>query len=838
MKVIYIIGCVFILFACKPEAPVTSSITIDLGKTGPSVNADLYGITLEEINHAIEGGIYAELIQNRSFEDGRMPAGCQYDAATNTISTPVGWRIPFVAPNVIPGWRALSEQSLLAVTRGNSVNEQNRHFLQVQIPFSGKGGAVAEGFFGIPVQQGEKYHLSFFIRTSQYGEVTVELRDSTAHKPISNTYRIPPVWEWTQIQHTFTATEDTPNATLVFASENGTIFNIDMVSLFPQKTWKNQPNGLRTDLMEVIAALNPKFIRFPGGAVAGSYTSSMIPRWQETVGPPESRKPLWSIWGYGSTNGFGFHEYLRLCNDLNASPIYVTNAGMLDQRYRLRYAETKNMDKWKDQITSALAYANHPADSAYGVMRAANGQADPFLLHLVEIGNQNHGHIYARRYQELREEIKNTDPTVSLICNDTLGYNSDWYDTYYNVDVDYLLSSHNAFDVRNLTIHTPLHFIGGFGAAYSPYGGTLRAAVGEAAFLIGAEKNPVNVKGIAYTPLLGHAGFPSYGIPAIQFDASRIVKHPSFHVLEMFANNRGDELIQTTADTYQKPLISFGYASIMLYDFQFDIKDIQFNENPVANAFARDERTLFQPAVPAKSVSPQIIGLNHESRRTPNDTQSNQDMIPHIDLLKRYMLMGNPTGYNYTLSAAIKRATPDGKIEMRVRDNGLPEERSNYISLTIDGNRIGFYHCAGNIERPLAVATFACESDRWYTVKITCEDDRIRCDIDGQPFLETTVCSIPSLVSIATHDQATETIILKVVNTTYHEEWASLNIVEGRIKNEAEVIQLAGKPDARNTLDDPYVIIPEHKTVNFSFRRPIKYLFPPNSITIIRMKLK
>lgn len=839
MKIKYIILSLLLLFACKPEAPVTSHITIDLDKTVTPVNKDLYGVSLEEINHAIEGGIYAELIQNRSFEDGLLPAGCLYDETTNRISTPAGWKIPFVAPNTIPGWRSLSEQSFLVVTEGRSINEQNPHFLQVQIPPYGKGGAVAEGFYGIPIRKGEKYHLSFFVRNSQYGDITVQLRDSMAHKVVSDTYQMLPVWEWTQMQHTFTATEDAPNATLVFAAENGTVFNIDMVSLVPQKTWKNRSMHLRSDLIESIKALNPKFIRFPGGAFAESFTKEMIPLWQETIGPIESRKALWSIWGYGTTNGLGFHDYLQLCEDLDAYPVYVANAGILNQRYRLRYEETKNMTFWKEQLLSALTYAIQLKDSVYGQMRVQNGHSASFPLRFVEIGNRHRGIAYNRRYQYLREAVKDSFPQITLICNDTLGHTGDWYDMHYKTDVDYLLSNYNTFDVQNLTIHTPTYFVGEFGAAYSMYGGTLRAAVGEAAFLIGAEKNPLNVKGIAYSPLLGHTKFLSYGVPAIQFDASRIVKHPSYYVLEMFANNRGDELLHTSVDTYQKPLVTFGRVGIMLYDFHFNVKDIILNEDSIYGTFIKDERTsLLSTQSTINTTSPRMIGLNRETNSYNNNNHTAQDMISHGDLLKRYMLAGDSTDYNYTFTVKVRRATPEGKIQLRVRDNGLPEELSNFIALNVEGDEIGFYHCAGDIERLLSKAKFALESDRWYSIKIVCMDEQISCSVDNQLLLETTVFSIPSLISIATREISSGTIILKVVNTTYHEEWASLSIVEGSIENEAEVIQLAGKPDVRNTLDAPETIVPKQETVHFSFRRPIKYLFPPNSVTIIRMKQK
>lgn len=825
-------------YACKPETPVTSFITIDLEKTATPVNKDLYGITLEEINHAIEGGLYAELIQNRSFEEGLLPPGCQYDTTTNCLHTPAGWSIPFVQPNVVPGWRALSEQTYLAVTAGSSINEQNPHFLYVQTSYSGKGGAVAEGFHGISLRKGEKYYLSFYFRSNHYGEVSVELRDSMAHKPLSKSFLISPIWEWVQMKHTFIATEDVANATLVFSAGDGTAFSLDQVSLFPEKTWNMQRNGVRADLMEALIELNPRFVRFPGGAFVESYTGSMIPRWKETVGAIETRKPLWSIWGYGTSNGFGFHEYLQLCEDLHADPVYVTNAGMLNQRYRLRYEEVKNMNAWIDEVTSAMAYATHPTDSLYGQLRTQNGHPAPFPLSFVEIGSQNRGFIYERRYRNFRSAVRDSFPHTALICNDTLGYFDDWYDAHYKVDVDYLLSSYNAFDIENLTIRTPMSFVGEFGAACSSHGGTLRAAVGEAAFLLGAERNPINVKGVAYSPLLGHAKYSSYGVPAIQFDASRIVKHPSYYVLKMFAQNQGDELLHTSVDTYKKPLVTFGRASVMLYDFNYEVSDIRLNEESFGNVFVRDTRTYITPPPKMKRTPlKNVVGLN-QSYRVAFTDRTKPDMVSHGDELKRYMTVGDSVAYNYSFSAKVKRTGNSGKIELRVRDNGLPEELSNYIALAIEKDKIGFYHCAGSIERLLANTTFSFDADRWYTVNIKCEDDRVSCFVDDKLLINTTVFSIPSLISLATREIESETIILKVVNTTYHEEWASVNINEGRIENEAEVIQLAGKPDVRNTLDNPDIVVPDIKQVKFSFRRPFKYMFPPNSVTIIRMKLK
>ncbi|MDR3269518.1 MAG: glycoside hydrolase [Tannerella sp.] len=846
---LWCLPCMF-LFACRPISPITSSVTIDLERLAMPVNKALYGLTLEDVNHAIDGGLYAELIRNRDFEDGLLPEGCLYDAAGRQLITPAGWNVPFVAPEAVPGWHLLSEHTWWYLNVTDPVNEKNRRSLGLRVDYSGRGGGVvAEGFHGIGLRKGEQYELSFYLRGGSYATLTVGLRDSMARKFLSDTCRIRPTSEWTPVRHTFTATGDMQNATLVFSADSGLWFYLDKVSLFPRKTWKGQPNGLRADLMDALAALNPKFVRFPGGSSVEGYSIETASRWEETIGPVNMRQPAWSIWGYGVTNGMGFHEYLQLCEDLNARPIYVTNAGMLNQRYRLRYEEIKNMDVWAERLENALAYANAPVDSTYGRMRADNGHAAPFGLHTVEIGHENNGVIYNRRYRYLRQGLKERFPEMSLICNDSAamkGFRGDWIDTHYAANVDYLISSYNCFEVENRTIHTPITFVGEFGAAYSPAGGTLRAAIGEAAFLIGAERNPMNVKGIAYAPLLGHAGFPSHGVPAIEFDAARMVKSPSYHVLEMFANHRGDELLVTNTQTFHKPLVTLGRVSVIRYGDAFEVDETTLNGQRFPAEFRNDRRTaVLRPSPPDVKRTPNVLS-DPDNPDAPQSVQHRRYLMTSLstsglhplseDVLRTCLIAGDSMTYNYTFSAGIKRTQENGKIQLQVRDNGLVEELRDCIALTITDSQIGLYHCAGRVERPLTqpVALSMAENRR-YTVKIVCENEQIRCYVDDVLLIEATVFSSPSLVTVATRESETGDILLKVVNTTWHEEWTSLRIAGGSITNRAEVIQLTGPADSRNTLEYPDVIVPVRKQIKFSFRRPIRYVFPANSVTIIRL---
>jgi alpha-L-arabinofuranosidase len=808
-----------LLTSCRPTPPATSSITINMRRPATPVNGALYGLTVEDVNHAVEGGLYAELIRNRGFEDGIVPDDCLYDASGNCLVTPSGWNIPFVPPGAVPGWHALSERTSIALDAGNPVNEASRHSLRVYVSrYDRAGGVAAEGFRGIGLRRGERYDLSMYVRGKNLAALTVGLRDSTAGRQVSDTCRVPLSFQWTKIHHTFTATADIPDAQLVFSADTGVWFNLDIVSLFPEKTWKNRPNGLRPDLMEALHALQPKFVRFPGGPSAEGYAFGATPSWEATTLPLELRKPSWNIRGYGLTNGMGFHEYLQMCEDLEAQPVYVTGAGLLNQRYRLRYEPMEQMDARAQSLVDAIAYANAPTDSVHGRMRAANGHPAPFGLQTVEIGSENRGSAYVRRYSYLRDAVRKAHPGISIICCDTTvagGLMGSWTDTHYTMNTHALISNHNRFNVTSISLRTLLHFVGEFSAAHAPEGGTIRAAVGEAAFLIGVERNPKTVKGVAYSPMLGHAAFPppDGSVPAIRFDALRIAKSPSWYMLQMFAGNRGDELLETNVRTYHKPLVTPGRASVECHRDQFEVENLHLDGEHIAKPFVHGN-----PAAPNRPAG--------TTRPAPADERP------------QHVMLGDSAAYNYTFSAKIKQTQAGGRIHLRVRDNGLKGERCDHLALTLAEGTARLHHRAGRVERTLAPpAPLPLEKDRWYTVRIVCENEQIRCYVDNTLLTEATVHSLPSLLAVATRETETNTLILKVVNTTFHDEWTSLHIDGGSTGGKAKIIRLTGPQNHMNTLDNPEAIVPVQKDISFSGRKPVKHAFPANSITIIRMKL-
>lgn len=815
-KIIGFIGLFFLLAACQPGVPVLSSITVEADGWTVPVNKKLYGLTLEEINHAVDGGLYAELVQNRSFEDGVPPLNCPYDASRNMLITPNGWAIPFLRLDSVPGWRRLSTSTYMFLDGKELLNEKNKRSLLVSASASagqGRRGVVAEGYKGISIRKGEKYQLSLFAKGASMlpKNISIALEDSLALNKVSDVFTIAPVYEWRRYKHVFTANEDLDNAVLTFSVDSSAVFWLDVVSLFPEKTWKNRQNGQREDIMEMVAALNPQFIRFPGGSFAEGYTAGTYPVWRETLGDISERKHFWNVWAYGSTNGMGYHEYLQLCEDLKAEPVYVVNSGVTSQSRRPRFEDITAMDKLVQDALDAIAYANAPVDSVLGSLRAKHGHPEPFNLKYIEIGSENYGSDYTKRFDLFRKAIKETYPEITVISSSFISKKNrgDWVDSHFYAGNEYFIANHDRFGSDRNFRRSQGVFIGEFGTVQSSVAGTLQAAIGEACFMIGAERSPETVKCLAYAPVLGNVNYTRNRPSMIEFDNHRAVATPSYHLWKLFTEYRGDKVLKTNVGTYGKPQVTFGHVAIEMFDNSYEIKNARLNDRRVSEAkiltggWYVDDGTL-------------IADANRWN----------------------YLLMGDSTSYNYEFSAEIRRTKGSGQIQFHLRDNGLSGEQSDYICMTVGSGKSELYHRVGGVRDSLASPKeFAYQNNQWYRVRMVCKDEQIRCYVDDELIHEVVLKPLPSLVALATLDEDKNVLYLKVVNTTQHEERTELNINGLSIKSNAELIQLAGQPEARNTFDYPDLIQPCEKEISFSLGGPMVYDFPPNSITIIKLKI-
>ncbi len=819
MKILYKIILFITLFSsCQPEMPVTSTIEIDLESPFVvPVNKQLYGITLEEINHAIDGGLYAEMIHNRSFEEGVVPLHCWYDYRRNEIRTPNGWTVPFVRPDSIPGWKSISANTVVWLDTQELINFNNRRSLGVAASGSSisEAGVIALGYQGLSVREGERYELSLYLKGTsvQPKELSIYLADSMSLQPISDTFVASPVYEWNLYKHTFTATQNMDNAVLAITTDESMIFWMDMVSLFPQKTWKERKNGQREDLMQKLEALQPQFIRFPGGSFVEGFTVGTYPIWNETVGDIATRKNLWNVWGYGSTNGMGFYEYLQLCEDLNAEPIYVVNSGITNQSRRPRYENITLMDKLVQQTLDAIAYANEPAtaDSTLGGLRAKHGHPEPFNLKYVEIGSENYGQDYVRRFDLFQKAINEVYPDITVIKSSPIAGKSrnQWTDYHFYAGNDFLIANYNRYDAEKYRRRFPAIFIGEFSMGDNTLQGTLEAAIGEASFLFGVENNPEVVQRIAYAPILGNVDYKLQRYPAILFNKNQSIGSPSYYLLKMLAENRGDELYRATVNTYNKPQVTFGYAGIDLFDNNYEFEDVRINGQQVEQGIIRSG------------------GWKIENGKVIADANRWNNI-----------LFGDEQEHDYTFSMKIRRTKGSSPVQLRVRDNGKEGEANDHIALSITPHGCEFYRSAGSVKDSLrSPKPFEFESRRWYDVSIVCKDEKVSCYIDGTPFYDVTLPSYPSLMTVSTVEKETNTLILKVVNHTHHEEKTALHINGANIDSEATVIQLTGNLSDYNSFEHPSRIVPQIKQHSFNLSGEPVYTFPKKSITILRLKM-
>jgi hypothetical protein len=376
------------------------TIQVDASNPGVKVSPNLYGIFFEDINHAADGGLYAELISNRSFEDDDKN---------------------------IPTWKTAAQE-------GAKINAQliNKGLLNkaqgkaLQLTIAAKPAATAslinEGFWGINAVQGRTYKLSFWAKGSYKGGLKARLTNAKGDKVYAETSLNAKVGKkWTKYTAELTANANDAKAQFELVADGKGTIVLDVVSLFPP-TFKNRENGLRPDLAQLLYNIHPKFVRFPGGCyVEGQESPENAFHWEKTIGPIEERPGHKNVnWRYRTSDGMGFDEYLQLAEDLNAKPLYVVNVGL----WHGGMTPVDSIQPWIDECMNALEYANGPVTSKYGALRAKNGHPEPYNIEYLEIGNENNqpdpaaqSDHYYERFKKFKDAVLAKYPKMHLIGN-------------------------------------------------------------------------------------------------------------------------------------------------------------------------------------------------------------------------------------------------------------------------------------------------------------------------------------------------------------------------------------------------------------------------------------
>ena len=394
----------------------TATLDIDASQKGVDISPNLYGIFYEEINHAGEGGLYAELIQNRSFEevDRGIPNRRFDNGRGERFGRPAN-------PNIIPYWSAVNGATMTVTTEGLLNEAQHRALLLTTdetVSKTNPAGIRNAGFWGIKATKGDKYTLTFWAKADAKKRIrfTAGLYADGAWKA-QKSFTKSISEEWKKYKVVFKGKADADEAEFqLLLNAPGSVY-LDMVSLFPP-TFKNRPNGCRIDLAEKLAALHPTFMRFPGGCFVEGMSRETAYEWKRTIGPLEERPGHMNLnWGYPCTDGMGYHEYLQLAEDLGAEPLYVVNVGI----WHGGYQPYDQIDEYIQNALDAIEYANGDASTVWGRKRIENGHKEPFNLRLIEVGNENYqvnpgeqSDHYAERYAQFYKAIKEKYPDYQV----------------------------------------------------------------------------------------------------------------------------------------------------------------------------------------------------------------------------------------------------------------------------------------------------------------------------------------------------------------------------------------------------------------------------------------
>jgi alpha-N-arabinofuranosidase len=551
VKRLWLPALVLIVGTAFPRA-ATPIIAIDASSPAARVSPLLYGLMTEEINHAYDGGLYAELIRNRAFLD---------DA-----SSPVHWSP--VHGDGATAAIALDKDQPLNAAIGTSLR------LEVTQASPGRGAGIANnGYWGIPVKPNTRYRASFFAKAAPgfAGPLTaaIESEDGRTTYARGTVSGLTQAWKQYELTLATTGVEATAQARFALTVERpGTIW-FSLVSLFPP-TYRNQPNGFRPDLLQMLIDMRPKFLRFPGGNyLEGDQIADRF-QWKKTVGPLAERPGHMAPWGYRSTDGLGLHEFLLWAEAMNAEPVLAVYAG-----YSLKGAYVKpgpDLAPYVQDALDEIEYVTGPATSPWGSLRAKAGHAAPFRLTYVEIGNEDffdRSGSYDQRFAQFNTAIKARYPHLQVIS--TVGFEHpenqrvrsvtpDVVDEHYYRTVEvFLRAARGQYDTYDRK--GPKIFVGEWGAYETPFEPwnprsrgeaptpNMRAAIGDAAWMTEMERNSDLVIMHCYAPLLVNVnpGARQWRPNLIGYDALRVYGSPSYHAIKLFATNLGDEMLKANA---------------------------------------------------------------------------------------------------------------------------------------------------------------------------------------------------------------------------------------------------------------------------------------------------
>ncbi|MEU5888981.1 alpha-L-arabinofuranosidase C-terminal domain-containing protein [Streptomyces sp. NPDC047461] len=728
---------------------VETVVEVDTRAAGTPISTDLFGAFFEDLNYAADGGLYAELVQNRSFEYG---------------------------PADRPEWHSLTAWELLerdgaagslTVATDDPLHPANPHYAVLTSTTIEGAGLRNEGFDGIPVRAGEAYDVGLFARLAEGAADRLVARiESRDGEHVHGQAELGPLdGSWRRRAAVIISEATDPDARLTLTVTGPGTVHLDLVSLFPQNTFKGRTNGLRADLAQAIADLKPKFLRFPGGCLAHGQGLGNMYRWSETVGPLHERRQQFNIWHYHQSMGLGYYEYFQFCEDIGAKPVPVVPAGVCCQnsdvtgQAGLPEAE---MDAYVAEVLALVEWANGPADSPWGALRAAAGHPEAFGLEYLGVGNEDTiTDTFRDRFSRIHDALREHHPEITVIG--TLGpatFGEDWekgwafarernlpvVDEHAYKSPQWLLENSRRFDTMDR--QDPHLYIGEYGSWCNDG----RGALAEALYMIGMERNGDVVRMASYAPLLAKRDHTQWSPDLIYFDNTHVWTTLNYHVQQMHSLNSGDTALPVTvtgapeapaARPRDRHDIRIGTGSDTRAEFA-DVLCGPVGGEPVPAPDFRDWRTesgtwsLTGGALAGSGGGP--------------------------------LLMDAVCGTSYAFSVRARKA--DGAEGFVVCFTGTTSERRYQWRLGGWGNRATWLQRVDDgVGEDLGERVLTgVESGRWYDLRVEVDGLRVRCFRDGDLLHDVEdVRPDPEVFAVsAVCDSDAGDVIVKIANTTSH----------------------------------------------------------------------
>ncbi|WP_133913413.1 alpha-L-arabinofuranosidase C-terminal domain-containing protein [Streptomyces sp. NBC_00582] len=802
-----------------PAAPAGAAdatdytLTVDPTAKGPKIDDTMYGVFFEDINRAADGGLYAELVQNRSFE---------YATVDNRSYTP------------LTSWTVSGSANV--VNDDGRLNDRNRNYLSLAA-----GSSVTNAGYntGVHVEEGKKYDFSVWARADAGTTLTVSLQDADGALATARQVAVG-TGGWAEYRAGFTATRTSGTGRLTVASSAAAA--LDMVSLFPRDTYKHEPNGLRKDLAEKIAALHPGFVRFPGGCLvntgsmqdyseASNWQRARSYQWKDTVGPVEERATNSNFWGYNQSYGLGYYEYFRLAEDIGAMPLPVVPALVTGCGQNEAVVDDALLKRHVQDTLDLIEFANGPVTSTWGKLRARMGHPKPFHLTHIEVGNEeNLPTEFFARFKEFRAAIEAEYPGITVISNsgpDDAGstFDTAWrlnrdakvamVDEHYYNSPQWFLQNNDRYDSYDRS--GPKVFLG----EYASWGNAFKNGLAEAAFMTGLERNADVVKLASYAPLFANEDYVQWSPDMVWFNNHASWNSANYEVQKLFMTNVGDRVVPSTATgtpSLQGPISGAVGLSTWATTAAYD--DVRVTDADGATLLTDD-----------------FSGDAAQWTHTGGGSWSLQDgQYVQTDVAAENTMVsaGDVHWHDYDLHVkATKKSGKEGfLVAFGVKDTGSYywwnlggwNNTTTAVEQAVDGGKSTLISQAGTIE-----------TGRAYDIDIKVRGRQVTLFLDGEEWGSFTDDKpAEPFRQVVTKDRRTGDLIVKVVNAQSADARTAIDLGGAKVASKARVTTLTAAPDAVNT-QTATPVAPVTSTFTGVADR-FTYTFPANSVTFLRIK--